>query len=152
MAEPTPEQAAAIRDELDRYAWLLDECIRIPGTRIRLGLDSVIGLIPGAGDLLTGGAALALVLRAHHLGAPAPLIRHMLKNVGIDVVVGAIPLLGDVFDVAWRANRRNLELLREHFSVQSGKPQQARGAARRMWLMLAAGVIAVTVMYLLIRK
>ena len=143
MAEPTPEQAAAIRDELDRYAWLLDECIRIPGTRIRLGLDSVIGLIPGAGDLLTGGAALALVLRAHHLGAPAPLIRHMLKNVGIDVVVGAIPLLGDVFDVAWRANRRNL------FAYQQ---IQARGAARRMWLMLAAGVIAVTVMYLLIRK
>lgn len=130
MPQPTPEQRDAIRQELDRYVWLLDDCIRVPGTRIRLGLDSLVGLIPGVGDAATGAAALALVWRAHRLGAPPALLGQMLKNVGIDVAVGAIPVVGDLFDVTWRANRRNLDLLRAHFHVEppteKGRPQRTR--------------------------
>ena len=90
---------------------MLDEAIRIPGTNIRIGLDALIGLLPGGGDIAGGVFSGVIILQAARAGAPTPVLARMLGNVLVDVVIGAIPLLGDVFDVAWRANTRNVRLL-----------------------------------------
>ena len=97
---------------LDALASLLDTAILIPGTNVRFGLDALIGLIPGVGDLVTTLLSLYIVKEARALGAPRRVILRMLANVAFDGVLGAVPLAGDVFDVMWRANRRNMTLLR----------------------------------------
>jgi hypothetical protein len=101
---------------LDTLANLLDTAFIVPGTDIRFGVDVLIGLVPGIGDAITTIISLYIVREARALGAPRHLIARMLGNVAIDGVVGAVPLLGDAFDVMWRANRRNVALLREYFS------------------------------------
>lgn len=92
-------------------ARVLDEAIRIPGTNIRIGLDALLGLLPGGGDMAGGLFSGLIIFQAARAGAPTPVLGRMLGNVLLDVVVGAIPILGDVFDVAWRANTRNVRLL-----------------------------------------
>jgi hypothetical protein len=92
-------------------ARVLDEAVRIPGTNIRVGLDALLGLLPGGGDIAGGLFSGLIILQAARAGAPTPVLGRMLANVAIDVVLGAIPLLGDLFDVAWRANSRNVRLL-----------------------------------------
>jgi Domain of unknown function (DUF4112) len=99
---------------LERLAQLLDDRFRIPGTRYRIGLDGLIGLVPGIGDAVTTVLALYIVLEARRHGVPLRKLGRMGLNVGIDALVGAVPLVGDLFDVAWKANRRNLELLLDH--------------------------------------
>jgi hypothetical protein len=99
---------------IDALSRLLDTAVIIPGTGIRFGLDALIGLVPGIGDAITTAMSLYIVNEARALGAPPLLIARMLVNVALDGVVGAVPLVGDVFDVAFRANRRNLALLRDH--------------------------------------
>jgi hypothetical protein len=92
-------------------ARVLDEAVRIPGTNIRIGLDALLGLLPGGGDIAGGVFSGLIILQAARAGAPIAVLGRMLANVAIDVVVGAIPLLGDLFDIAWRANTRNVRLL-----------------------------------------
>ena len=106
-----PERLA----RLDMLANLLDTALVIPGTNIRFGLDAIIGLVPGIGDAITTVVSLYIVHEARRLGAPWHVTSRMLANVALDGVVGAIPLFGDAFDVMWRANRRNVNLLRAHF-------------------------------------
>ncbi|WP_281016152.1 MULTISPECIES: DUF4112 domain-containing protein [unclassified Minwuia] len=103
-------------ERLDRLATLLDNSIRIPGTRIHIGLDGLIGLVPGIGDSLMLLASLYVVLRARMLGAPMSIILQMLVNVALDFVVGSVPVLGDIFDIAFKANIRNIDLLRNWLS------------------------------------
>ncbi len=103
-------------ERLDRLATLLDNSIRIPGTRIRVGLDGLIGLVPGIGDSLMLLISLYVVLRARMLGAPLSIILQMLVNVALDFVVGSVPVLGDIFDIAFKANIRNIDLLRDWMS------------------------------------
>jgi Domain of unknown function (DUF4112) len=98
---------------LDVLANLLDTAFILPGTNVRFGFDALIGLVPGIGDAITTAISLYIVLEARRLGAPAHLILRMLANVVVDGFVGAVPLVGDAFDVLWRANRRNVWLLRE---------------------------------------
>jgi hypothetical protein len=99
---------------IERLARLLDARFGIPFTKFRFGADSLIGLAPGIGDAVTTALALYIVYEAHKLGAPKHLIVRMLGNVAIDGLVGAVPVAGDVFDVVWRANIRNVRILREH--------------------------------------
>ena len=106
---------------IDALANLLDSAILIPGTDIRFGLDAVIGLVPGIGDAITTALGLYIVNEARALGAPPLLIARMVANVALDGIVGAVPLLGDVFDVAFRANRRNMQLLRDHLDRIEGR-------------------------------
>jgi hypothetical protein len=106
---------------IDALANLLDSAILIPGTDIRLGLDALIGLVPGIGDAITTALGLYIVNEARALGAPRLVIARMVANVALDGVVGAVPLVGDVFDVAWRANRRNMKLLRDHLDRTEGR-------------------------------
>jgi uncharacterized protein DUF4112 len=101
-------------ERLDRLSRLLDTAILIPGTGIRFGADAVIGLMPGIGDAVTTALSAWIVYEAHRLGAPRHLIMRMIANVAVDGLLGAVPLAGDVFDVLFRANRRNMRLLREH--------------------------------------
>jgi hypothetical protein len=128
VAEPIDQrssEAAAVARNLERLAWLMDRAIRIPGTKITLGLDALLGLVPLGGDALTGVVQLGLVLVAlRYYRVPRVVAARMLGNVLFDTAVGAIPLLGDLFDVAFKANTRNLQLL-EPFRA-GGRIEQVR--------------------------
>jgi hypothetical protein len=99
---------------LEALAQLMDGAFILPGTNIRLGLDALVGLIPVAGDLISGLISSYLIWEARRLGAPSWLIARMIANTLLDTVVGAVPVLGDAFDVAFRANMKNMALLRRY--------------------------------------
>ena len=115
-------------DRWNRGAWLfrdrtllgleilLDEAFRIPGTGIRFGIDGIIGLVPGLGDVLAGLLSLVIPLAGWIRGLPYITLLRMAVNLGIGVLVGSIPVLGDIFDIAWKANRRNYKLLTRHLA------------------------------------
>lgn len=128
---------------------MLDSAIRVPGTQLSIGLDPILGLMPGLGDL--AGAALSgyIVLTAARLGAPKAVLAKMLLNLGTDTLVGSVPVLGDLFDVGFRANIRNSELLDRHL----GQPEQAQRASRfavvvtiGALVLLAAGAVALAIL------
>ncbi|HVF39452.1 MAG TPA: DUF4112 domain-containing protein [Gemmatimonadaceae bacterium] len=121
-------------------ARLLDTAIQIPGTRIRFGIDSLIGLIPGVGDVATAAISGYIILSAARVGASPAIIARMILNLGADTLVGAIPVLGDVFDVAFKANVRNVNLLERHL----GEPITARKPKRGM-IPLAIGAVVVLI-------
>jgi hypothetical protein len=104
-------------ERLRQLAHLLDDRFRIPGTSYRVGLDGLIGLVPGVGDAVTTLLSLYIVLEARRLGVPLTKLGRMGLNVGVDAVLGAVPLLGDLFDVAFKANRRNVALLLDHLDA-----------------------------------
>ena len=111
FARPRSRRARIAR--IDALATLLDTAFVLPGTSVRFGFDALIGLFPAVGDLITTALSLFIVHEAYQLGAPSHVIARMLGNVALDGVFGAVPLVGDAFDVLWRANRRNMRLLRE---------------------------------------
>ena len=101
-------------ENLELLAHVLDDCFRIPGTSIHFGLDGVIGLVPFLGDILTGLASCIIVIAAWFRGVPYVTLARMVVNLALDVLIGAIPFLGDAFDIAWKANRRNYNLMTRH--------------------------------------
>jgi hypothetical protein len=113
-----PRSRAARIARINALATLLDTALVIPGTGVRFGLDAVIGLVPAVGDLVTTLLSLFVVHEAYQLGAPRHLLARMLGNVALDGLFGAVPVVGDAFDVMWRANRRNIRLLREWLDRQ----------------------------------
>lgn len=104
-------EAAAKLARLRKFAWLLDAQFGLPGTRFRFGVNSLFGLVPVSGDVLMGLVSLYIVWEARTMGLPPVLLGRMLANIAIEVVGGAIPIVGDVFDMAFKANLRNLALL-----------------------------------------
>jgi hypothetical protein len=112
---------------LDALATLMDSAFVVPGTRIRLGLDSLIGLVPGIGDVASALISSYIVWEARQLGLPRWKIARMLGNVALDTTVGAIPVVGDVLDVFYKSNRRNLKILREHLERERGVRPGAGG-------------------------
>jgi hypothetical protein len=108
-----PRSRGARIARIDALATLLDTALVIPGTGVRFGLDALIGFFPVVGDTITTALSLFIVHEAYQLGAPGHVIARMLGNVALDGVLGAVPLVGDAFDVLWRANRRNVRLLME---------------------------------------
>jgi hypothetical protein len=101
-------------DRLRSLATVLDDAVRVPGTNIRFGLDAVLGLLPGAGDAVTGAMGAYAMVLATKLGAPPVVIARMAMNILIDVATGTIPVLGDIFDVGWKSNRKNVQLLERY--------------------------------------
>ena len=121
VGPPFPESAQALETRLAnlrRLAWLIDGVFALPFTRFRFGLNSVIGLAPAAGDAILAGISLYIVNEARLLGVPGPLLGRMLRNVAIEAVAGSVPILGDLFDVAFKANLRNLAIIEEHLGVE----------------------------------
>jgi hypothetical protein len=110
-----PRRREAVARNLERLAWLMDRAFHVPGTRITVGLDALLGLLPIGGDVLTGLVQAGLVLVAlSHYKVPRSVAVRMMANVLIDTAVGSIPLLGDLFDVAFKANTRNIQLLESY--------------------------------------
>ena len=131
------DPAAGVRT----LARLLDSAVTVPGTNFRVGLDALIGLVPGVGDM--AGAAMSgyIVLAAARLGAPKPVLMRMILNVAIDGVVGSVPLLGDLFDAGWRANIRNTALLDRHLAA----PAQARKGSIAVMIGVAALLVLLAI-------
>jgi hypothetical protein len=120
-------------DRLHRIAWLLDDLVRVPGTSRRFGLDPVLGLLPGGGDIAGSALSAYIVIAAARQGAPSSVIVRMGWNIVIDTLLGAVPLLGDLFDASWKANRRNVALLESYM--------EQPGLARRSSRLVLAGVL-----------
>ena len=125
VRKPTkPQSGARALDELgtlDQIADLMDSRFLIPGTSIRFGVDAIAGLVPGVGDSATALVGVYLIYRAAKLGASKPILARMAANIGIDWAVGAVPFLGDLFDVFFKSHRRNIALLRRHLADQSAE-------------------------------
>lgn len=124
---------------LRKFSNLLDNAIGVPGTPYSFGLDPIIGMIPGGGDLVTGLLSFYIVFTAARLGLPRETLVRLVSNILIDVFVGTFPLFGDLFDVAWKANSRNMDLLEKHFSV----PRTAKKADRLFVFLILGGLLIV---------
>ena len=129
--------------EVELLAWLLDNSIPIPATGRRIGLDAVIGLIPVAGDLASAGIGLFVVWRGARLGVPRVVVARMLLNSAVDLAVGAIPVVGDAFDLWFKANTRNLRLMRRYL-------EEPQASTRGSWVAIAALAAAVLVVAILL--
>ncbi|MFL5333251.1 MAG: DUF4112 domain-containing protein [Geminicoccaceae bacterium] len=114
FSRPIPDRVEASLRRLDRFAYLLDNAYRIPLTRRRIGLDGIVGLVPGIGDGITALIALYPLLEAWRLGASSTVLLRMLANIGADALLGVVPIAGDLLDFVFKANRRNVALLRRH--------------------------------------
>jgi hypothetical protein len=132
------EDARITRERLRSLAWLLDSSIAIPGTRLTVGLDALIGLFPILGDLVGVLLSSYILGEAARLGAPRVLLMRMAFNIGVEGVAGIVPLAGDVFDAAWKANQRNVRLL----DTWLDHPQKAGRSSRLFAALLILGVAA----------
>jgi hypothetical protein len=126
-------------ENLDLLSHLLDDWFRIPGTAIRFGLDGIVGFIPGIGDALGGIASCIIIVAAWVRGVSYVTLARMLANWGIEVLLGTVPLLGNLFDIAWKANRRNYALL-------TGSLADPQGVRRKSWLFFAVLCLIFAVM------
>jgi hypothetical protein len=130
--------------ELQRLKTLsrvLDSAVAIPGTRYRFGLDAIVGLVPGIGDAIGAVFALYIVFQAARMGVPKATLARMIGNVGLDTLVGEIPLLGDLFDLGFKANLKNLALIEQHVD----QPLAARTQSGRLLLGLGIGLVVLLV-------
>jgi hypothetical protein len=114
VRQSIPRSAPPNLDLLRRWAVLLDSVFRVPGTRFRFGLDAIIGLVPGIGDLSAPVFAVMILATGFRMRVPAIVQARMVLNAAVDMLIGFVPILGDIADVAWKANLRNLALLERH--------------------------------------
>lgn len=145
-----PAREGALR-RLDSLSFLLDNSIRVPGTQARFGLDAVIGLIPGFGDAAGSLMSAYIVVQAARMGAPVPTLMRMLLNVGVETLAGAVPVAGDLFDAAFKANARNVALLRGELEARGSTRRSSKGVLLAVVLALvvilgAVGFLAFTVL------
>ena len=105
-----PERLAQLR----RWATLLDSAFRVPGLNVRFGLDALLGLVPGVGELTTPAFTMLLLFTGLRMRVPLVVLARMVLNAGVDALIGLVPVIGDITDVGWKANLRNLELLERH--------------------------------------
>lgn len=120
------KRGVEIEESLDRLSWLLDDLFRIPGLGWRVGLDALVGLIPGVGDTATTAASFYVLASAVRYRVPKVTLLRMGLNLGIDYAVGALPLVGDVFDAWWKSNQKNVELLRQRATVSASEARKGR--------------------------
>lgn len=136
----TQDGPALPGERVRKLARLLDAWLRIPGTRIRIGLDALLGLLPVGGDVVGALLSAWIVLWAARLGAPPSVLVRMTWNLVADALVGALPVVGDLLDVGWKANLRNLRLLERHLD------EPGRAARRSRWTLGAVGVGLVAIL------
>src|SRR4028118_2301207 len=116
----TVERLATL-NRIRKLSRLMDTAIGIPGTRFRIGLDPIMGLVPGAGDLISTGFSAYIIYLATRFGIPSKDLRRMIFNIGLEAVVGTVPLVGDFFDAYYKSNIRNLAILEQH--LQAAEPE-----------------------------
>lgn len=143
MTAPAPNRIAttdARLERLRRLSRLLDDGLRIPGTQIGIGLDAIIGLIPGVGDAAGAIMGAAILMEAARRGVPRATLLRIVGNVVLDAALGSVPVAGDLFDVFWKANRRNMALLERH----AADPITARRDDRTLvWVLGGAALVVV---------
>jgi hypothetical protein len=121
----------------------MDNAFEVPGVGLRFGFDAILGLIPGVGDAGTSLVSAYVIHRAHRLGVGRVTLARMAANVALDFVVGAVPFAGDVFDLYWKANRRNVELLRKHAAAPPTEERRLRRSDTWFVVMLLVGLFGV---------
>nr|WP_256385735.1 DUF4112 domain-containing protein [Hahella sp. CCB-MM4] len=144
-AELTREDFQQALDRLEKFATWMDAQYRIPGTSITFGWDTIIGLVPVLGDLVTLIMSGAMIGEARRLGAPAGLRWKMVLNIVIDFVGGLLPIVGDVFDIYYRSSTRNLKLLKDYLLIRITPPTESK---RTPWLLLSLILAAAVLMVL----
>ncbi|PSP50342.1 DUF4112 domain-containing protein [Halobacteriales archaeon QH_7_69_31] len=115
---PDSVDEAAVR-RMRFVANLLDDSIRVPGTDLRIGIDPILGILPGAGDAMAAAMSVYIVLESARLGVPFLTLLRMMANVTLDFAIGSVPVIGPLFDAAWKANQKNVELAVEHLGGES---------------------------------
>jgi hypothetical protein len=142
MTLPHSHKGAARREDESTEAWqedlkridavarLMDSRFRIPLLPIPIGLDSLVGLVPGVGDAITAAPAAWIIWKARQLGVPPGVLARMALNTGLDLALGAVPLVGDIFDYGFKANLRNAALARQALQSKRGLPSVRRGPAQ----------------------
>jgi len=137
---PTTAAPAALK-RLRQISHVLDNAIPLPGTKVRVGLDPILGLLPGGGDVLTGFLSVYIVVEGARMGVPAATLGRMSTNIVLDVLTGMVPVLGDLFDVTWKANSQNVKLLEKHIA----SPEPSRAADKMFAVVVIAMLIALVV-------
>src|ERR671939_501166 len=138
-----PRTRAEVERSLDQLSHMMDGLFRIPGTGWRVGLDAIVGLIPGVGDFATTAVSLYILAAGVRYRVPKVTLLRMAANIGIDYLVGSVPVVGDLFDAAWKSNQMNVELLKRRAAVS---PEEARSGRASDWLFLAVIIIALLVL------
>ncbi len=119
-------QKVKVDESLERLSWMMDDLIKIPGLNWRLGLDALVGLIPGFGDAATSLVSFYILASAVRYRVPKITLLRMGMNLGIDYLVGSLPFVGDIFDAWWKSNQRNVALLSERATVSADEARQGR--------------------------
>jgi len=135
-----------VRCRLNRLAWLLDSSIPIPGTRLSIGIDALIGLVPFIGDVVGVLLSSTILIEAARLGAGRSVLARMALNVAVEGLAGLVPFAGDLFDAAWKANQRNVRLLNQWLD----QPQRAERSSLLLVAGLVASLVALVVILLLL--
>lgn len=152
-----PGRRVEIDDSLQRLSWLMDDLIKVPGLGWRFGLDALVGLIPGLGDTATSLVSFYVLASAVRYGVPKVTLLRMGLNIGIDYVVGSLPLVGDLFDAWWKSNQRNVALLSERATVSAAEAREGKlsdwlfvGVIILLLAGLAVGAAAVSLFFLML--
>jgi len=135
---PESEGERQLRERLNFLAWLLDSSIPIPGTRLTIGLDAIIGLFPFIGDLVGVLLSSYILAEANRMGVGRTILARMAFNVAVEGVIGIVPVAGDIFDAAWKANQKNVRLL----NAWAERPHQTRRSSGLFLASLTAGLLA----------
>jgi hypothetical protein len=138
-------ERAEVERSLEQLSFLMDGLFRIPGTGWRVGLDAIVGLIPGVGDFATTAVSLYILAAGVRYRVPKVTLLRMATNIGIDYLVGSVPVVGDLFDAAWKSNQMNVELLKRRAAVT---PEEASKGRASDWLFL--GVLILGLLTLLV--
>lgn len=145
-AEAMAEAHLARQEEVERVGALvrlLDDVVRVPGTKFGVGLDALVGfVVPGVGDAITGALGLTVITTAIRRGVPRVVVARMLGNLAIDLIVGLVPIFGDAFDLLWRSNTRNLALLERHQSELSPTARKSDYALVAVGVALVGAVVS----------
>lgn len=152
-----PDRRVQIDDSLQRLSWLMDDLIKVPGLGWRFGLDALVGLIPGLGDTATSLVSFYVLASAVRYRVPKVTLLRMGLNIGIDYVVGSLPLVGDLFDAWWKSNQRNVALLSERATVSAAEAREGKlsdwlfvGVIILLLAGLAVGAAAVSLFFLML--
>jgi hypothetical protein len=152
MSQPPPKRVPSVVNprysslqRLRQLSHVLDNAIPIPGTGYRIGIDPILGLLPGAGDTVAGALSAYIVVEAARMGVPRETLLRMASNIILEVVLGSVPMLGDFFDATWKANARNIALLENHVDTPQSNRQPNRTGDRTFLILLILGLAVVII-------